>query len=91
MPPKLVPDPENFTPAKAPLLRQSMDKAIRESFATDRRKLPGGETIYSGSLAGTGLAMRIDFAAMGIQPRYGVDIPDETRTLFIARRSYEGL
>lgn len=42
---------------------------------TTSAKLPGGETVYSGSFESTDLTVRVDFAAMGLQLRYAAGIP----------------
>jgi len=60
-------------------------------FATGKQKREGGETEYFGVLQGTNIKVAIDFAARGLQLRYGVSIPDETKTTFLWRCSYEGL
>jgi hypothetical protein len=92
-PAALVPDPEpaRLKPAKAPLLRKLIDEAFRELFATGKQKREGGETEYFGVLQGTNIKVAIDFAAMGLQLRYGVSIPDETKATFVWQRSYEDL
>ncbi len=48
LPAALVPDPhfERIFPAKAPLLRPMINKAFKDMFATEKKKLPGGETVY---------------------------------------------
>jgi hypothetical protein len=87
----LVPDPDNIHPAKAPQLRQLISKAFRDLFATTIEKTPGGETAYKGTLDGTPLTVWVDFAARGLQLRYGVTIPDESRHIFCFRKAYEHL
>lgn len=93
LPPALVPDPEpaHVTPAKAPLLRKLINEAFPRLFATGKQKREGGETEYVGVLQGTNIKVLTDFAARGLQLRYGVSIPDETKTTFIWRCSYEDL
>jgi hypothetical protein len=92
-PAALVPDPDpaHLKPAKAPLLRKLIDKAFKELFADGKRKLPGGETGYTGVLQATNITVWIGFAGMGLQLRYGVSIPDETKKVFVARLAYEDL
>lgn len=53
LPPELVPDADftRIMPAKAPLLRKLVDGAFKQMFATEKKKQPGGETIYTGSYA----------------------------------------
>ena len=89
----LTPDPDytHLKPAKAPLLRKLIDNAFKELFAGGKQKLPGGETGYTGVFQGTNITVWIDFAGMGLQLRYGVSIPDETKTVFVSRVSYEDL
>jgi hypothetical protein len=87
----LDPDPTHLKPAKAPLLRKLIDKAFKELFAGGKQKLPGGETGYTGVFQGTNITVWIDFAGMGFQLRYGVSIPDETKTVFVSRLAYEDL
>jgi len=93
LPPALVPDPEptRLKPAKAPLLRKLINEAFPRLFATGQQKCEGGETEYVGLLQGTNIKVVTDLAAMGLQLRYGVSIPDETKTTFIWRCTYEGL
>jgi hypothetical protein len=93
MPAVLVPDPDsaNLKPAKAPLLRKLIGQKFKELFAAGKRKLPGGETVYAGVLQGTNITVRIVFAGMGLQLRYGVHIPDETKTVFVFGIGYEDL
>ena len=93
MPAVLVPDPDftHLKPAKAPLLRKLIDKAFKEMFAEGKQKLPGGETGYTGVFENTNITVWIDFAARGLQLRYGVSIPDETKTVFVSRLAYEDL
>ena len=85
LPAALVPDPEpaHLKPAKAPLLRKLINEAFAELFATGKQKREGGETEYSGALEGTNIKVIIDFSARGLQLRYGVKIPDETKTVFV--------
>jgi len=93
LPPTLVTDPDaaHLKPAKATLLRKPIDEALRKLFATRKEKRPGGETEYSGVLQETRVKVTIDFAAMGLQLRYGVTIPDETKRVFVWQRGYEDL
>jgi hypothetical protein len=85
------PDPAHYKPAKAPLLRKLIDKAFKDMFAGGKKKLPGGETGYTGVFEGTNVTVWIDFAGMGLQLRYGVNIPDESKTVFVWRLAYEDL
>jgi hypothetical protein len=93
LPPALVPDPEptHLNPAKAPLLRKLIDEAFGKAFATGRQKRPGGETEYIGVLQGTNINVVTDFSARGLQLRYGVSIPDETKTILVWQLAYENL
>ena len=93
MPVTLVadPDPAHLKPAKAPLLRKLIDKAFKDMFAEGKQKLPGGETGYTGVFENTNITVWIDFAARGLQLRYGVSIPDATKTVFVSRLAYEDL
>jgi hypothetical protein len=93
MPPELVPDPDpaRLKPAKAPQLRKLIDAAFKDLFAPTKEKGRGGETIYTGTLQGTMLKVRIDFAARGVQLVHGVSIPDDTRTVIVVGRTYEQL
>jgi len=93
LPAALVPDPDpaHLKPAKAPLLRKLINDAFPKLFATGKQKREGGETEYLGVLQGTNIKVVIDFAARGLQLRYGVSIPDETKTIFIWQRAYEDL
>jgi hypothetical protein len=76
-PVELVPDPDpgHLKPAKAPQLRKLIESAFRELFAAQKRKLPGGETVYTGVLNDTQTTVRIDYAGMGLQLRYSVTTP----------------
>src|SRR5258705_6065892 len=89
----LVPDLEvdHLKPSKAPLLRKLLDRAFMNLFATGKEKRAGGETGYTGQIEGTTLTARIDFAAMGLQLRYGVSIPGGTKRLFAWGMQYEDL
>jgi hypothetical protein len=90
-PAQLVPDPDpaHLKPAKAPLLRKLIDKDFKDLFTGEKRKLAGGETGYGGVFKGTNVTLWIDFAGMGLQLRYGVSIPDETKRVFVFRLAYE--
>jgi hypothetical protein len=90
-PAQLVPDPDpaHLKPAKAPLLRKLIDKDFKDLFTGEKRKLAGGETGYGGVFEGTNVTLWIDFAGMGLQLRYGVSIPDETKRVFVFRLGYE--
>jgi hypothetical protein len=92
LPSALVPDPDiaNLKPAKAPLMRKLIDPAFKNLFATGKER-EHGETAYSGSLEGVDLKVWIDFNARGLQLRYGVTIPDDTKTLWVWRMMYEDL
>src|SRR5260221_6401469 len=85
LPAALVPDPEpsHLKPAKAPLLRKLINGAFPKLFATGKQKRPGGETEYIGALEGTNIKGTIDFSSRGPQLRYGVKIPDETKTILV--------
>jgi len=93
LPAALVPDPEpaHLKPAKAPLLRKLINETFLELFATGKQKREGGETEYSGTLEGTEIKVMIDFSARGLQLRYGVKIPDETKAIFVWGLAYENL
>jgi hypothetical protein len=95
LPAALVPDPDfaRIIPAKAPLLRPMINKAFKEMFATEKKKLPGGETVYSGLFENTLIDVGIDFGSRMHQLRYGVGIPDDSKTIFTSRLdyTYEGL
>ncbi len=93
LPSALVPDPKpaHIKPAKAPLLRKLINEAFPQLFATGKQKREGGETEYFGVLLGANIRVAIDFAARGLQLRYGVSIPDERKTTFIWRCAYEDL
>jgi hypothetical protein len=90
VPAVLVPDP-NFArvlPAKAPLLRPMINKAFKAMFATEKKTQPGGETIYSGLFEDTLIQVGIDYASRFYQLRYGVGIPDDSKTIFTSRLDY---
>jgi hypothetical protein len=93
LPAALAPDPElaHIQPAKAPLLRKLINEAFLELFATGKQKREGGETEYVGALEGTTIKVVVDFSGRGLQLRYGVKIPDETKTIFVWGRAYEDL
>lgn len=78
-------------PAKAALLRKLIDSAFRNSFAQGKQKLSAAETEYFGALGATKIRVALDYAAMGIQLRYGVGIDDETLRTFVRRLAYEDL
>jgi hypothetical protein len=85
------PDPAHYHPAKAPLLRKLIDKSFKELFAREKKKLAGGETGYTAELHGTALTVWIGYGDMGLQLRYGVTIPDESKNVFVWRLAYEDL
>ncbi len=87
-PPALIPDPANANPAKAPQLRKLIEKAFKDLFAPSKEK-SYGETAYNGRLHNTEIKVWVDFAAMGLQLRYGVSIPDESRRVYAQRLAYE--
>lgn len=91
-PAELMPeDGTEPTPAKAPLLRKLIDEAFRKTFAREKQRRPGGETEYHGNVNGTEIRVVVDFAAMGMQLRYGVTIADQTRPTFVTGLAYEDL
>jgi hypothetical protein len=92
-PAQLVPDPDpaHLKPAKAPLLRKLIDKTFKDLFTGEKRKLAGGDTGHQGVLEGTNFTLWIGFAGMGLQLRYGVSIPDETKRVSVLRFAYEDL
>jgi hypothetical protein len=92
-PANLVPDPDlsHLNPAKAPLLRKLVKQVFTQMFAAEAKKLPGGETGFTGTIEGTKLIVWVDFGSMSAQLRYGVSIPDEQHRIFISRLSYEDL
>ena len=92
-PAQLVPDPDpaRLKPAKAPLLRKLIDKAFEDLFTGEKRRLAGGDTGYEGVFEGTNFTLWIGFAGMGLQLRYGVSIPDETKRVSVFRLAYEDL
>jgi hypothetical protein len=92
-PAALVPDPDltDLNPAKAPLLRKLVKQAFMRLFAAETKKLPGGETGFTGTIEGTQVTAWVDFGSMSAQLRYGVTIPDEQRRIFVSRLSYEDL
>jgi hypothetical protein len=92
LPPALVPDPDiaHLKPAKAPLTKKLFDRALKDLFATSKERVHG-ETVYTGSIDGVNLKVSVDFNAMGLQLRYGVTIPDETKTIWFWHRTYEDL
>jgi hypothetical protein len=75
MPAALVPDPDpaNLKPAKAPQLRKLLNEVLKPDFP-DKRKLPGGETVYAGTVDGAATTVRIDFGGMGMQLKYFVSL-----------------
>jgi len=92
-PAQLVPDPDpaHLKPAKAPLLRKLIDKIFKDLFTGEKRKLAGGDTGHEGVFQGTNFTLWISFAGMGLQLRYGVSIPDETKRVSVLRFAYEDL
>jgi hypothetical protein len=92
-PPHLVSDPDltHLNSAKAPLLRKLVKQAFTRLFGAETKKLPGGETGYTGAINGTKLTVWVDFGSMSAQLRCGVSIPDEQRRIFVSRLSYEDL
>jgi len=65
-PPKeLTPESDirKIQPAKAPLLRKSMEKAFAQLFSAQKSKLPGGETRYAGSLGSTEVTVSTIFSS----------------------------
>jgi hypothetical protein len=89
----LAPDPDlsHLTSAKAPLLRKLVGNAFGGVFATEKKKLAGGETEYTGMLNGTPLTVRVDHGSMAAQLRYGVSIPVKDCGLLVSRLSAEDL
>jgi hypothetical protein len=92
-PAQLVPDPDpaHLKPAKAPLLRKLIDKVFKDLFTGEKRKLAGGDMGHEGIFEGTNFALWIGFAGMGLQLRYGVSIPDESKRVSVVRLAYEDL
>jgi hypothetical protein len=92
-PPQLVPDPDpaHLKPAKAPQLRKLIARAFKDLLTGQKRKLPGGDTGYEGMWESTNFTVWTDFAGMGLQLRYGVSIPDETKRISVLRLTYEDL
>lgn len=92
-PQTLVSDPDlrNLHPAKAPLLRKLTGSALEQLFSAEKKKLPGGETGYSGILGGRHLTVWVDFGSSLAQLRYGLSTPDAARRIFVSRLSFEDL
>jgi hypothetical protein len=92
-PAALVPDPDltHLNPAKAPLLRKLVKQAFTHLFAAETKRLPGGETGFTGTIKGTKVTVWVEFGSMSAQLRYGVSIPDEQRRIFVSRLSYADL
>ena len=85
------PDLRNLHPAKAPLLRKLTGAALEQLFSTEKKKLPGGETGYSGILRDRHLTVWVDFGSSLAQLRYGLSMPDAARRIFVSRLSFEDL
>jgi hypothetical protein len=73
MPPELVPDPEHLNPAKAPLFRKLINAEFKP-LLPDKRTLPGGEIVYTGTVDDTATTLRVNFGGMGMQLRYSVTL-----------------
>jgi hypothetical protein len=87
----LVPDPDRIVVLKAADLRKPIDELLRGLFATEKKKLMGGETEYEGTLEGREIKVGIDFNARGIQLRWGMSFPDPQRRIFARHITYESL
>jgi hypothetical protein len=81
----------HVTSAKAPLLRKLVGAALKGLFATETKKLPGGETGYSGSMNNSSVTVWVDFGSMAAQLRYGVSVSNSPGKFSISRLSYEDL
>src|SRR5258706_13346063 len=70
-----------------------LNKGLKDMFASEKKKLPGGYTVYSGLFENTLINVGIDFGSRMHQLRYGVGIPDDSKTIFTSRLdyTYEGL
>ena len=55
-------------------MRNLINATFKDLFVTEKKKLPGGSTGYSGVLEGTPITVWIDYAGMGMQLLYGVSI-----------------
>jgi hypothetical protein len=71
-------------------MKKLIDQAFRDLFATGKERIHA-ETAYTGSLVGADLKVFVDFNARGLQLRYGVTIPDDTKTTWVWRLTYDDL
>jgi hypothetical protein len=87
----LLPNLDLLVTAKAPLLRKLVKITMTDLLGKETRKLPGGETGYSGVLHGMPVTVWVDYGSMVGQLRYGVSILDPGRAVRFVRLSYESL
>ena len=64
-------------------------EAFTALFSTEKRKVAGGETGYSGSIGNTKLTVWVDFGSRAAQLRYGMSIANSAGRIGISRLSYE--
>jgi hypothetical protein len=88
--PDLLPSLSDLNAARAPRLRQLVDKTLTESLGLKREKQAGGNK-YSGSSGSCELVVRIDFGSALGQLRYTVTLRSAGAQLLIPPISYETL
>jgi hypothetical protein len=92
-PADLISDPDlrHAHPARAPLLRKLVKKALADLLSAKPTRLPGGEMKFSGSLQNLPLTVSIDFGSRMAQLRYGVSAPVAGKDLRAFNLTYEVL
>lgn len=76
-------------PAKAPQLKKLVKPLLRGLLGANEEKMPGGTMKYDGTLAGSPVKVRVDYAARDVQMIYAVSIPDPERKVVVIGTGYE--
>jgi hypothetical protein len=82
-------DVTQLHPAKALQLKKLVKPLLRDLLRAREEKMPGGTTKYDGTLDGTPVKVRVDYAARDVQMICAVSIPDPERTVVVVGTGYE--
>lgn len=82
-------DVTRLHPAKAPLLKKLVKPLLQGLLSAKEEKMPGGTMKYEGTLNGTSMKVRVDYAARDVQMIYSVSIPDPERKVALIGSGYE--
>src|SRR5262245_60986991 len=82
-------DVTKLHPAKAPQLKKLVKPLLQGLLGAKEEKMPGGTTKYDGTLDGTSVKVRVDYAVRDVQMIFAVSIPDPERKIVVVGTGYE--